>query len=155
MNPQVTVLFATQTGTAEDLAGQTADHLTRAGIPARAVNLDRYAVDELKEESRVLVIAATWGDGEPPDDCIDFFEAFTAAEGLDLSHLSYAGLALGDSNYDAFCGHGKDLDAVFAKYGAQPLRERLDCDMDHDEKLPEWLDDITTRLAARAQAETV
>ena len=116
MEPTIAVLFATQTGTAEEFADKAVEDLAEAGHAAKATNLCDYSVDELREQSRVLIIAATWGEGEPPDDCVDFFEAFMEAGDLDLSHQQFAVLALGDTAYDDFCKHGKDYDETLEKY---------------------------------------
>jgi len=93
------------------------------------------------------MIASTWGEGEPPDDCEEFHEAFVKGDTLDLSHLRYAVLALGDTAYDDFCQFGKDLDEAFARHGATRLKDRLDCDLDQDERYPDWIAELKSLLA--------
>ncbi|MEM1058064.1 MAG: flavodoxin domain-containing protein [Verrucomicrobiota bacterium] len=148
MENNVTVLFATQTGTAEELAERSVEELKTAGFEAEAVNLCDYSVDQLREAGTVLVVAATWGEGEPPDDCVDFTEAFTEASDLDLSQQRYAVLALGDTAYDEFCGYGKILDDAFEKHGATRLKAREDCDLDQDERFPAWIGSVIEALKA-------
>ena len=60
--------------------------------------------------------------------------------------MSYAVCGLGDSSYDQFCQHGKNLDARLAELGAQRLVGRLDCDADHEPEIGPWLKLITKRL---------
>jgi len=151
MNPTIHILYATQTGTAEELAEQAVKDLQESGLEAAAVNLSDFSVDQLSELQNVLVIAATWGEGEPPDDCVDFSEAFFDAEGLELKHLQYAVLALGDTAYDDFCKYGKDLDETFERHGAVRLKPRVDCDLDQDERYPEWIREVAALLAARTE----
>ncbi|MEM6822973.1 MAG: flavodoxin domain-containing protein [Verrucomicrobiota bacterium] len=155
MNEYVTVLYASQMGAAKELAGRAADDLTEAGIEAYDFDMGEYSTEKLKNDQRVLVIASTWGDGEPPDDCEEFFEAFTDAEGLDLSHITFAVMALGDSSYEHFCKHGKDLDETFEKHGASRLKERVDCDLDEQEKYPDWIREVAVLLGSRSQCEAV
>lgn len=147
MNDNITILFATQTGTAEELADRAVEDLTEAGFTARSHNLCDYQADQLQHESRVLVIASTWGEGEPPDDCEDFYEAFVKGEAFNLSRLRFAVLALGDTAYDDFCQFGKDLDEAFQRHGATRLCARLDCDLDQDERYPDWIEGLKTLLA--------
>jgi sulfite reductase (NADPH) flavoprotein alpha-component len=60
------------------------------------------------------------------------------AAGLDLSHLHYAVLALGDRSYANFCGFGRALDAWLARQGAARLFERIDVDRGDARALAEW-----------------
>ena len=52
---------------------ETAGLLEKAGAPARLRDLAQYNPRDLLEETTVLLIISTWGDGEPPDDGVDFF----------------------------------------------------------------------------------
>ncbi|MEM1058699.1 MAG: flavodoxin domain-containing protein [Verrucomicrobiota bacterium] len=151
----VTVLYASQSGNAEDLSTMAVNDLKEAGIPAQNFNMMDYSVSQLESDTRLLIIASTWGEGEPPDEAADFYEELAAAESLDLKQLHYAVLALGDSYYEGFCQFGKDLDTALERYGATRLRERLDCDMDQDEQYPGWIQELAGRLAAPTQAEVV
>lgn len=148
MNDNITILFATQTGTAEEIADRAVEDLTEAGFAASSKNVCDYQIDQLKDESRVLVVASTWGEGEPPDDCEDFYEAFVKGDALDLSHVRFAVFALGDTAYDDFCQHGKELDEAFERHGATRLHARVDCDLDQDERYPDWIAELKGLLAS-------
>ena len=49
------------------------------------------------------------------------FAGVTMGTALDLSHLHYAVLALGDSSYTNYCGFGRLLSDWLAAHGATPL----------------------------------
>lgn len=149
MSENVTVLYASQMGAAKELAGRAADDLTAAGVESFDVDLGEYELDQLAEETNVLIIASTWGEGEPPDDAEEFYEAFKDAEGLDLSHISFAVMALGDSSYEHFCGFGKQLDELFAGYGANRLKACVECDLDEQERYPDWIKEMGELFKAR------
>jgi len=149
MSEKVTVLYASQMGAAKELAGRAADDLTAAGVESLDVDLGEYEVSQLAEETNVLVIASTWGEGEPPDDVEEFYEAFKEAEGLDLGHINFAVMALGDSAYEHFCGFGKELDELFATYGAKRLKTCVECDLDEQEKYPGWIQEMGELFKAR------
>src|SRR5690606_12530390 len=70
----------------------------------------------------------------------------------DLSHLQFALLSLGDSNYDQFCGHGKKLYARLQALGARALLERVDCDSDFESPAAEWFAKLSKQLATLTSA---
>ena len=75
MKNHVTVLYASQMGAAKEMAGRAADDLVAAGVEAVEADFDGYALENLREESVVLIVASTWGEGEPPDNSEEFYLA--------------------------------------------------------------------------------
>jgi sulfite reductase (NADPH) flavoprotein alpha-component len=59
-------------------------------------------------------------------------------------------LALGDTSYDLFCQAGIELDARLAGLGAERLADRVDCDVDFDERAEEWTGRIIPIVAEGA-----
>jgi len=100
----------------------------------------------LKQANCVLVVASTYGDGEPPDDAAPFWEAIVHGNGLDLSGVKYSVLALGNTTYDHFCKCGRELDAALERHGAMRLYPRVDCDVDYDDPARRWIEGVLTTL---------
>jgi sulfite reductase (NADPH) flavoprotein alpha-component len=142
----VTLLWASQTGNSEALAERLKGELETAGIKVQASCMADYPVGELGNVGKIILISSTYGDGEPPDNGRGFWEFLSEETAPRLEHLSYAVCGLGDSSYDQFCQHGKNLDARLAELGAQRLVGRLDCDADHEPEIGPWLKLITKRL---------
>jgi len=131
------VVYASQTGSAEFLAGQTAATLGLGGLQARAVCMSELPPGALAQAGRVLFIASTYGEGDAPDSAARFAGETMDTE-PDLSHLHYAVLALGDSSYANYCGFGRALDGWLAAHGATPLFERIDVDRGNAAALAQW-----------------
>lgn len=144
------VVHASQTGSAEFLARQTAATLRTGGLSARAACMSELDPDTLSKASRILFIASTYGEGDAPDAAARF-AGVTMGAALDLSHLHYAVLALGDSSYANYCGFGRALDGWLAAHGATALFERIDVDRGDSSALAAWQHHIG-RLAGTSDA---
>lgn len=157
----LTILFGSQTGTAEGLAKKAAKEAGQRGFAATVMDMAPYSAPQLAAEKNVLVITSTYGDGEPPDNA----KALHAALKSEISPLKsepppplaavrYSVCALGDTNYTQFCQCGKDFDATLEKLGATRVAPRVDCDLDYEEKFRAWLDAALTALAEVAPASS-
>lgn len=141
------VLFATMTGNAEDAAEIIAKRLKKQGHEVAVANIERHSPASLPGRGEpVLFIVSTWGDGEPPDEAIEFWEQLQALQPGSLEGLLYAVYALGDSSYDEFCGFGRKLDDELERKGAIRIAARAECDCDHEEFIEEWSNDVHAAL---------
>ncbi len=125
------VAFASQTGTAERIAWQTAADLRAAGLPVAVRSLGALHPLQLAAAKHALFITSTFGDGEAPDTARGFARRMRNAT-LDLSRLRHAVLTLGDRSYDEFCEFGRQLDQWLHHHGARPLFDRIVKDLSAD-----------------------
>jgi len=144
------VVHASQTGSAEHLAKRSAQLLATGGLAARAVCMSALDRERLAASPRILFVASTYGEGDAPDTAARFAGRLMAA-GVDLSHLHYAVLALGDKSYANYCGFGRALDAWLAQQGATRLFDRIDVDRGDAHALAEWQHHVG-RLAGTSDA---
>ncbi|MCE3203972.1 sulfite reductase subunit alpha [Paenibacillus sonchi] len=142
----VTILWASQTGNAEGAAIDCAKKLQQAGYDIRLVNMNQYSVSDLAKTRFALFIASTFGAGDPPDNGESFYQSLKAENPSLLKDLRYAVLAFGDSNYDLFCGFGKNLDTRLEELGASRLLDCAHCDTDYQAQADAWTKDISELL---------
>ena len=134
----VTILFGSETGNAEGLAQNLSQMLKGRNVPNKVYGMDAYKHKNLSKESRLLLLTSTWGEGEPPENAVDFYQFVMSEKAPDLKNLEYAVFSLGDSSYEHFCKTGKDFDSRFEQLGAQRLIDRVDCDGEFDTPFEEW-----------------
>ena len=137
---ELMVLYGTESGNAESLAEQTAEKANKLGFKAKISNMADISLATLKKVDNLLVIVSTWGEGDPPETAIEFYEAFMSDAAPKLDPINFSVLALGDTSYEHFCKIGKDFDSRLENLGGNRLFQRKDCDVDFDDEFAEWSD---------------
>ena len=133
----VLIAFASQSGTAERIAWQSANELTRGGRAVRVERLAALDVPQIKRAGTLLVVASTFGSGEPPDNARAFAKRVLSSP-ADLSGLRGGVLALGHRDYPDFCGFGRMLDGWLHSSGVESLFPRIEMDADDAAALASW-----------------
>jgi sulfite reductase (NADPH) flavoprotein alpha-component len=144
------VLWASQTGTAEDFAAQLAQRLGDSQL----VNMNDLPLADLATARDVLVVTSTFGDGGPPDNGASFWDRLDSPDAPALNGLRYAVLGIGDRSYDNFCGHAKSIDSRLADLGATRMLERTECESYDDEPMDRWAQRVAALLGAPASTST-
>jgi sulfite reductase (NADPH) flavoprotein alpha-component len=136
--PKFSILFGSQSGNAEALAKRFGREAQKRGYETTVVALEQTSPTALAQEKCALIVTSTWGEGDPPDNAAAFWEKLANENDLKLPNLSYSVLALGDTNYQNFCGFGKAVDRRLEELGAERIFERIDCTVDYDDSATRW-----------------
>ncbi|MDN3624910.1 diflavin oxidoreductase [Methylobacterium isbiliense] len=151
----LTILFASESGNSEKLAGDIAKQARKTGFKPKVVDFADLDLAALPKEKRVLVVAATWGEGEPPARAVRAYGDLMGEGAPRLDGVEFGVLALGDTSYAEFCAIGKRLDARFEALGAKRVVDRVDCDLDFDKPAAAWIKDALKALAPAEPAGNV
>ncbi|KAF2677151.1 hypothetical protein K458DRAFT_320394 [Lentithecium fluviatile CBS 122367] len=129
------VFYGSQTGTAEDYASRLAkEGHSRFGLNTMVADLEDYDYDNLDkfpEDKLAVFVLATYGEGEPTDNAVEFYEFMgsediTFSEGgtMDdkpLSNLKYVAFGLGNNTYEHYNSMVRNVDKYLTKLGATRL----------------------------------
>ena len=144
----VTVLSASQTGHAREVADKLHAALAEQGINAKRISAADYKPKTIADEQVLLLVTSTQGEGEPPEEALSLHRLLFGKKAPPLPALRFAVCGLGDSSYPDFCQAGKDFDARLAELGGERLAPRADCDVDYQATAAAWIADLVPRLAA-------
>ena len=146
----LTVLYATESGNSEKLAGDLAKNARKLGFKPSLVDMADLDIASLKDAKRLIVIAATWGEGEPPARAMRAYKELMGDAAPRLDGMKFGVLALGDTAYAEFCAIGKALDAQLEALGARRVADRVDCDLDFAAPAADWIAGTLKVLAPEA-----
>ncbi|KAI0319420.1 riboflavin synthase domain-like protein [Amylostereum chailletii] len=148
----LTILYATETGTAQEVADRIARHCRHIRLRCRVFDVESYPSESIVLENLVVFVVATAGSGKEPRTMSPLWNMLLRA---DLTHdffedLHFAVFGLGDSAYDRFCWPAKKLCRRLEGLGATEICPRGEGDTQHplgtDGALDPWIESLTDRM---------
>jgi len=150
----LTILWGSQTGTAESLAKKTAKAAGQKGFKVEVFDMDTYPKERLSKEENLLILTSTYGEGDPPDNAEAFHAFVMGDEAPRLESMSYSVLGLGDSSYPDFNQCAKEFDTRFEGLGAKRVAPGVWCDVDFDDPYAAWQESALSALSDSGAAVT-
>ncbi|MBV8401888.1 MAG: flavodoxin domain-containing protein [Acetobacteraceae bacterium] len=142
----LTILYATESGNSETLAATARKAAQRMGFSAKALDMADATPEQVARPGNLLVIASTWGEGDPPQRAESFYAALMADTAPRFKDVKFSVLALGDRAYANFCQIGQRIDDRLAELGGNRIAPRLDCDVDYEAPATKWIDASLRKL---------
>ncbi len=142
----LTIVYASESGNSEKLAGDIAKAARKSGLKPTIIDMADLELSALTSAKRLVVIAATWGEGEPPARAIRAYNELMGEGAPRLDGVEFGVLALGDTAYVEFCAIGKKIDERLAALGGKRVVDRVDCDLDFAEPAARWIGDAVKVL---------
>ena len=133
---QLDILYATQTGNAEEVAQNLSSLAKNKGFKVNINEMNYYTMDQFRKLKNVAIVTSTYGEGEVPEMGIEFWKDLESST-TKISNLKYGLIALGDRSHDIFCGAGKAISKKLDELNGKKIIENLECDGD-TEGTQEW-----------------
>ena len=142
----LTIVYASESGNSEKLAGDVAKSARKSGLKPTIIDMADLDLGTLAATKRLVVIAATWGEGEPPARAIRSYNELMGEDAPRLDGVEFGVLALGDTAYAEFCAIGRKIDERLAALGGKRIVDRVECDLDFAEPAARWIGDAIKTL---------
>ncbi|MBE1443210.1 flavodoxin [Paenibacillus sp. OAS669] len=113
---KIVMIFASMTGNTEAIADEIAEGIREAGGDVTQKYVMDSSGSELLQYDGILLGAYTWGDGELPDEFLDFYEEL---DELDLCGKKAAVFGSCDSSYAEYGAAVDTLTAKLQELGAE------------------------------------
>eukprot|EP01135_Chromosphaera_perkinsii_P009412 Nk52_evm88s1737 gene=Nk52_evmTU88s1737 len=151
------VFYGSQTGTAEEFANRLVSEANAVGFAAMSADLEEYPMEDLErlsevEDAFVVFCMATYGEGDPTDNAIDFIDWLKEdAESADLSGVKYTVFGLGNKTYEHYQAMGRLVDEKLDACGAERLyiRGEGDDDANIEDDFDSWKKDLWPSICSR------
>ena len=129
------VFYGSQTGTAEDYASRISkEGSQRFGLKTMVADLEDYDyenLDTFPDDKLAVFVLATYGEGEPTDNAVDFYEfvtkedvSFSNGGGVDdkpLQNLKFVAFGLGNNTYEHYNSMVRRVNDALIKLGASRI----------------------------------
>ncbi|AGK57914.1 flavodoxin/nitric oxide synthase [Hyphomicrobium denitrificans 1NES1] len=143
----LTILYASESGNTEALAGKAKKAAQKHGLDAKVFDMADADLSLLPKSKNIVVYAATWGEGDPPSRAVDFYQALMSDAAPRIDGVRFAVLALGDTAYAQFCAIGKAIDARLEELGGVRVADRVDLDLDYAKQAADWTEKSLVKFA--------
>lgn len=134
MARQLTILYGSETGTAQDFAESIWRDSKKFHFSGSVKPMNSYEAPDLINEKLVLFVCSTTGVGEEPEN-MKIFWKFLLRRSLpadSLSGMKFAVIGFGDSSYEKFNFVAKKLHKRLMQLGGTPILDLALCDDQHD-----------------------
>ncbi|KAJ2743058.1 hypothetical protein GGI20_004024 [Coemansia sp. BCRC 34301] len=159
VDSQVAFLYASQTGNAESISYSMYEAAVKRGFQAKWHVLDDHEKIGFNDVRTAVFVVSTTGDGDPPDNSARFWRVLrkaTRAKANAYSHLRFAILGLGDTNYSNFCNTAQRLDKQLLEAGATAFYPKglADDGTGLEDVVEAWIEGLWPALARVAQCSS-
>jgi flavodoxin I len=119
---KIIMVYASMTGNTEEMADLFAKGIKETGTELVVKEVLDASPSELQEYDGIVLGAYTWGDGELPDEFLDFYDDL---ENIDLTGKKAAVFGSCDSNYRKYGAAVDLLEDRLKEIGAKVVMEGL------------------------------
>jgi len=119
---KIMMVYASMSGNTEEIAQAIAEGVQEGGAEVEIKEVTEVTAKELEQFDGILLGSYTWGDGELPDEFLDFYDDM---DGVDLSGKIAGVFGSGDHAYIHFCAAVDLLQEKLVQLGARLVQEGI------------------------------
>ena len=139
----LSIFYGSQSGNCEVLAKELKKYSATQGFEATIDELDNTTLTDMVTLDHVLIVCATFGEGEPTDNAKNFYQSLMAEDAPALpASLNFSVCGLGDSSYAEFNKCAKDIHARMVELGANACHDLIACDVAFEDDFADWKDAV-------------
>ncbi|WP_417637825.1 flavodoxin [Enterococcus faecalis] len=142
------IVYASMTGNTEEIADIVAEAFEDLELEVEIDECTQVDAADFEEYDICVVATYTYGDGDLPDEIVDFYEDL---QEIDLSGKIFGVCGSGDTFYDDFCKSVDDFEAVFTQIGAKKGADSVKVDLAAEEDDIQRLEEFAKKLATAAE----
>jgi len=143
----LTLIYGSESGNSESLAIKAKKLASKMNYDARIVDMGEADASVLAKSKNVMVFISTWGEGDPPQRAVDFYNGLMSDSAPRLDGVRFGVLALGDTAYVNFCQTGRLIDERLAALGGIRVADRVELDLDFAKAANVWTEATLAKLA--------
>ncbi len=147
------VAYASQTGSAERIARESASLLQADGWQVVVLPLERVRMELLLQTTRALFVISNWGSGSAPEHAQSCLSTLLNQCRV-LSQLQYGLLGLGDDRRRPFCGFSRQVDQWLRSQGATPIFPMIELNRNQQSAQQSWFSNLNAHLELPLPAES-
>ena len=137
------LLVGSETNTTWAFAEALHAALARAGLRVHTAAMNELAV-RYPQATRLLVLTATYGDGEAPESARLFTARLARLQAS--TGLSFAVLGFGDRQFPRYCAFAQQVHAALVARGFEALRDPGTVDRQSESEFRQWCDWLGLKL---------
>lgn len=141
---QTVILVASEGGSTWGFATALGRALQKVGQSVHLAPLNTFAPAEYARAERIIIMAATWGDGDAPASALGMEDRL--ATSTPLPSVPLAILGFGDRSFPAFCAFAERLDGSARRAGWQSLLPFDRIDRQSGQGFARWSRDLGTAM---------
>ena len=138
------VLVGSEGGSTWTFASTLRDALNDAGLRVHVASMSAFAPDRWPRARRILLLAATYGEGEAPESAKGFIERLNSLPEAPEAPLAILGF--GDRSFPAFCGYAAEINHLAEAKGWKQILPLATVDRQSPQDFVRWGRDLAMAL---------
>jgi len=141
---ETVILVGSEGGSTWGFAATLHKALRAAGQQVHAAALAQFDADRLHQARHVIILAATYGNGDEPASARGFLAKLAALDTPPAATLAVLGF--GDQSFPSFCGYARTIATLAAAKGWGQLLDMATVDRQSPQDFARWGSDLGTML---------